>query len=102
MFGYTLSFSETPDGTHQGGAEYLVNVARVGTPGTTGATVTLTYSQTTPKTYIYAAESARVGIQTDYAVSATRSFRATMFYKVVSVTYHSTAEWIGLRSIFLH
>lgn len=82
MFGYTLSFSETPDGTHQGGTEYLVGVARVGTPGTTGATVTLTYSQTTPKElYIYAAESARVGIQGDYAVSATRSFRATMFTK---------------------
>ena len=81
-FGYTLSFSTTPDGTHQGGTDYSTNVARVGTPGTTGATVSLTFTQTTPKeTYIYAAESARVGIQGDYAISSTRSFRTTMFSK---------------------
>ena len=48
-FGYTLSFSTTPDGTHQGGTDYSTNVARVGTPGTTGATVSLTFTQTTPK-----------------------------------------------------
>ena len=81
-FGYTLSFSTTPDGTHQGGTDYSTNVARVGTPGTTGATVSLTFTQTTPKElYIYAAESARVGIQGDYAISSTRSFRTTMFSK---------------------
>lgn len=81
-FGYTIAFSETPDGIHNGGTEYVVGVARTGTPGTTGAEVRITFSQTTPKQlYLYTRETAKVGIRDGEPISATNSCKTTMFAK---------------------
>ena len=82
LFNYTLAFSETPDGTHNGGTEYVVGVSRIGTPGTAGARIELTMSQTTPKQlYYYARETSKVGIQDNEAVASTDSGKVTMFSK---------------------
>lgn len=81
-FNYTPAFSTTPDGTHNGGTEYNVGVTRVGTPGTAGATISLTYTQTTPKQiYIYAQETPKVGVRGSEFTAPTVHFRATMFCK---------------------
>ena len=81
-FNYTPAFSTTPDGTHNGGTEYNVGVTRVGTPGTSGAQISLTYTQTTPKQiYIYAQETPKVGVRGSEFIAPTVHFRATMFCK---------------------
>ena len=81
-FGQTLSFSTTPDGTHQGGVAYEAGLVRTGTPGVAGAVVELTISQTTPKeVYIYSAETAKTGIYAGEFIAPTVSFRFTVFSK---------------------
>ena len=48
--GNVLAFSSTADGTHGGGSEFVGNVTRSGTPGTTGATVSIFINDSTPDT----------------------------------------------------
>lgn len=81
-FGYTLAFSETPDGIHNGGTDYVVGLSRTATPGTTGATVTLTVSQTTPQQlYLYATETSRVGLRGGGFLNATDHCKVAIFSK---------------------
>ena len=46
--GNVLAFSSTSDGTHGGGTEFVGNVTRSGTPGSTGATVSIAINDSTP------------------------------------------------------
>ena len=48
--GNVIAFSSTSDGTHGGGSEFVGNVTRSGTPGTTGATVSIFINDSTPDT----------------------------------------------------
>lgn len=104
-FGYTIAFSETPDGTHNGGTEYVVGVARTSTPGTIGAEVRLTVSQTTPQQlYIYAKETSRAGIRGNGFVNATDSSKVAMFSKwyLARITQQQNGLNYGLYSYTEH
>lgn len=46
--GNVIAFSSTSDGTHGGGTEFTGNVTRSGTPGSTGATVSIAINDSTP------------------------------------------------------
>ena len=46
--GNVLAFSSTADGTHGGGSEFTGNVTRTGTPGTSGAKVSILINDSTP------------------------------------------------------
>lgn len=104
-FGYTLAFSETPDGTHNGGTEYNVGVSRTNTPGTTNAEVRLAVSQTTPKQlYIYAQETPRVGLRGGGFLNATDHAKVAMFSKwyLARITQQQNGLDYGLFSYTEH
>lgn len=48
-----LAFSITDDGVHNSGVEYIANVTRTGTAGTTGAKVEIVVNSSTPTTAFY-------------------------------------------------
>ena len=58
-------------------------MTRVGTPGTSGAQISLTYTQTTPKQiYIYAQETPKVGVRgSEFIALLQFTSGATMFCK---------------------
>jgi plastocyanin len=104
-FGYTLAFSETPDGTHNGGTNYVVGVSRTATPGTTGAEVTLTVSQTTPQQlYLYANETSRVGLRGGGFLNATDHCKVAIFSKwyLARITQQQNSLNYGLYSYTEH
>lgn len=51
--GHVLKFSTTLNGTHSGGSEYTTGVTRSGTPGSTGASVTLVVPSNAPNVLYY-------------------------------------------------
>ena len=51
--GHVINFSTTLNGTHSGGTEYTTGITRSGTPGSSGATVTLTVPSDAPNVLYY-------------------------------------------------
>ena len=74
---HPFRFSETQDGTWNGGTEYISGVTYNGTPGEAGATVTITLGENSPDLFYYCAAHANQGggsVQTLFG-----DFRSTGF-----------------------
>ena len=59
--GHPLRFSVQPDGTHNGGAEWVDGVTVVGTPGTSGAYTQIVVGDNFPTLYFYCAVHSGMG-----------------------------------------
>jgi hypothetical protein len=53
IIGHTFEFSETEDGTNNGGTEYTTFVYKFGSPGTSGSYVRIYVTNSTPQLYYY-------------------------------------------------
>ena len=79
--GHVLKFSTTLNGTHSGGSEYTTGVTRNGTPGSTGATVTLAVPSDAPNIlYYYCSNHGGMASNSNISISDSQAADTLYYY----------------------